>query len=222
MTNKYTQASKDLIIFLDRYMKLIDKHIIDIKNNINDTTGNLMSTLNEMDLAGEDRKKLANTVLTVKSKNKTDILKEKFQGDDDFFENTDISEIEKLEENIISNIKNDNDEGFKKIKFNKERFSKHMKNLDYLDEKIKNVMFTIMGALSNDDVISQRLIHILDAFKALQDGISKIIIKFDSNFNQKNINNFTSKSLDRMYSQYTMESEKKCFNSVIKNYNKSA
>jgi membrane-associated HD superfamily phosphohydrolase len=60
------------------------------------------------------------------------------------------------------------------------RFTKHMEAISNLDDKVRDILVVMMGALSVDDKVSQRLNHLnlcIDAFKVF---LSYILIDFEN------------------------------------------
>ena len=90
-------------------------------------------------------------------------------------------------------------------------FSKHMEALTTLDDEVKNMLMNMMGALSNDDVIGQRLEHIVQGVHALKAGLSYLLVDFSTRFNPGGVATFRNDLLDTTWKQYTMEEERDLF-----------
>ena len=88
------------------------------------------------------------------------------------------------------------------------RFSKHMEALSTLDGELQDFMMVIMGALSNEDVIAQRLEHVSRALKALKLGLSYVLVDIDNRFTFEGIQKLKRDLLSYTHRQYTTEDER--------------
>ena len=55
-----------------------------------------------------------------------------------------------------------------------------MAGLNNLDENVRGFLFAIMGGLSMDDVVRQRLEHVSTGLIALQKGVTEVISMYKS------------------------------------------
>jgi len=198
---KHSKAAKILVTFLGKYIGLLDKQIEEIRQNISDTTNTLMKNVCELDIIGEDGKKLANAMLIKRDPYQDN--SPQFQGDDRFFQNTFSEDLEESQQEKVSHFKTT------------ENFKNKMQELNSLDEKLKNIIFSLVGFLSNDDVVRQRLSHVSEAMILIQSGLSNVLLEFENKFNNHEIDNFIKTSFQLMYKQYTMEEEKDCFQEAL-------
>lgn len=91
------------------------------------------------------------------------------------------------------------------------KFSSEMNNLADLDESVKSLLFGMMGALSSEDVIAQRMDHVIMALKVLQTGLNYLLIDYSSRCNVDILRKVTSDIKSYTFRQYTTEEEKNEF-----------
>ena len=96
-------------------------------------------------------------------------------------------------------------------------FSDHMAELSRLDESVRAFLNAIMGGLSVDDVVRQRLEHVSTSLGAMNFGVRKVLIEFSSG--RKITDDFLEavqfEMMSKMFMAFTMEDEKKQFGKVF-------
>ena len=92
----------------------------------------------------------------------------------------------------------------------------HMKSLGNLDSNMHGFLMTMIGALSTDDVVGQRLTHIITAISSLKNGLSDVISDFDKKYKLESIKHISENLAKEAYNSYTMEIEKKVYLKVYK------
>ena len=92
-----------------------------------------------------------------------------------------------------------------------------MSGLSNLDESVRGFLFAIMGGLSMDDVVRQRLEHVSAALVAQQAGINQLIAKYNAGekVTEAFIEEIQLQMLKVMFKAYTMEDEKIVFKRVF-------
>ena len=88
------------------------------------------------------------------------------------------------------------------------RFRSDMKNVKNLDDDLQNFMMGMIGALSSEDVIAQRLDHVIMALKVLQTGLNYVLIDYENRCNQGELDKVITDIKNYTYRQYTTEEEK--------------
>lgn len=91
--------------------------------------------------------------------------------------------------------------------------------LHSLDSQLSTLVLSIVGALSSEDLIAQRLEHTILSLKSLQTGLSFLLIDYDERCRTDEIENITKSILTYTFRQYTAEEEKQRF---IEIFGKSA
>jgi hypothetical protein len=186
------KASAEMMTFLRDYSKLLDHHITTVRKILLTTVDEAMSGVAAINAAADRKLKMADEVL-VKDQSSA----------------------------FVSKSAKDLDITFKdpaeKIKHVNETLSAHMSGLSNLDESVRGFLFAIMGGLSMDDVVRQRMEHLTLSLDAMHDGVQKVIDQYGSSaaVSDDFINSVQHEMLVRMYRSYTMEDEKKVFSKVF-------
>lgn len=87
--------------------------------------------------------------------------------------------------------------------------------LKALDDKLSELAVNAMGALSSEDVMVQRIEHIILAARGLETTLSYLLIDFNKRNTPDRVSGFAEDLLDFTYRQYTSEDEKKEFLQVF-------
>jgi hypothetical protein len=87
--------------------------------------------------------------------------------------------------------------------------------LSLLDAKLNTSVMRIVGALSAEDLIAQRLEHTILSLKSLQTGLSFLLIDYEERCRADEIEKVTKSILTYTYRQYTTEEEKDRFNEIF-------
>jgi regulator of protease activity HflC (stomatin/prohibitin superfamily) len=91
-----------------------------------------------------------------------------------------------------------------------------MANLTDLDQSVQEVLTAIMGALSVDDVVRQRLEHVTTATHALDHSVSALLSEFaKGTFSPVVATTVRNDLAQKMYKSFTMEDEKQVFKSIL-------
>lgn len=192
---------KDLLLFVRNFARLMDQQLIDTRKIMEKTVEQMMSSVSAINDAADVQLKKADEVLVKDKEKQTFISKRAKEIDSNFADPAG------------------------RVKVLNEHISAHMATLGNLDDSVRSVLFSIMGALSMDDVIRQRLEHVTASMNAMEAGVGRVLTEFSAgrlaDTDAKIIN---SEMADKMYRSFTMEEEKTVFLSVlgdIKNYRKS-
>lgn len=95
------------------------------------------------------------------------------------------------------------------------KFSKQMEALSTLDVDLSNLIFKIIGSLSRDDVVVQKLIHIIDGINAINKHLGDILLNPEEKLNPTYVANTCAIILTRTYKSYSMEEEKNIFHNIF-------
>ena len=94
-------------------------------------------------------------------------------------------------------------------------FSKHMEAIATLDGEVRHVLFQVIGALSADDVMGQRLIHVISGLGIISRGTSEFMKGFPTLATRAGVGSFRDRILTEVYRGYTMEAEREIFHEVF-------
>jgi phage-related protein len=187
-----TQASAEMMRFIADFSKLLDQHIAMVRKILLGTVDQAMAGVMAINSATDFKMKKADEVL-----------------------------VQDKASAFVSKSAKDIDQSFKnpaeKVKHVHESLSNHMQSLSNLDDSVKNFVFSIMGNLSIDDVIRQRLEHVSTSLVALREGVQQILNEYStgSRVNESNIEKVQMEMMKRVFSCFTMEEEKQIFNKVF-------
>ena len=186
------KASADMMSFLGEFSRLLDEHIGTVRSLLLVTVDQAMSGVMQINAAADKKLKMADEVL-----------------------------VKDAASEFVSKSAKDLDSSFKdpaeKIKHVNESLSTHMEGLGNLDESVRGFLFSIMGGLSIDDVVRQRLEHVSASLQAMQTGVSAVIEKYRTGekVSEQFVDNIQVEMMRAMYKSYTMEDEKKIFAKVF-------
>lgn len=194
-------AVQELLIFVRDFAKLMDQSLIDTRKIMEKTVEQMMGSVSAINEAADLQLKKADEVLV------KDTANQKF--------------VSKSAKDLDSQYANP----AARVKLINEQISSQMASLSHLDDSVRSVLFSIMGALSSDDVIRQRLEHVTTSINAMENGIGSVVKGFGTKeLGEADVHKINSNMADTMYRSYTMEEEKSVFKSIlgdIKNFRKS-
>ena len=185
------QAIKELFQLIGDYSRLIDRQVQDARSILENTVEKMMSSVQEISNAADFKFMKAEEVL-VKSDSSEEFVSKSAK---------EVSQGFKSSANVVTiNAK----------------ISAQMAALTDLDQSVQKVLVSIMGALSVDDVVRQRLEHVTTSTHALDAGIRTLLEEYkrgtlDKDFAVKVCNSMAQ----QMYKSYTMEEEKAVFRGVL-------
>ena len=87
--------------------------------------------------------------------------------------------------------------------------------LESLDDQLRSMLVQMMGALSTDDVVGQRLEHVAQSIQAMKVGLTYMLLDFKGRFNSSGVQQFKTELMDITLKQYTTEEERDRFNEVF-------
>ena len=94
-------------------------------------------------------------------------------------------------------------------------FSKKVEALSTLERELQKIIYSLVGSLSYDDVIGQRLAHIIDAIDTLNKGISEYVKNPSGRNDSRAVTYLRNKILTETYLRYTTEEEKEVFHRIF-------
>jgi len=194
------QAIKDLLAFVGDFSRLIDRQISDARAVMVKTVDKMMADVNAINNAADHKIMKADEVLIKK-------------GASDFV-SVHVKDVDNRFVDPADRVKAIN-----------QKISEQMSALNHLDENVRSVLFSIMGTLSMDDVVRQRLEHITAAAGSVEECVRTVLGDFSKGTLTKQkaleVRNSLAK---KMYQSFTMEDEKAVFKTSlgdIKNYSQS-
>jgi hypothetical protein len=84
-----------------------------------------------------------------------------------------------------------------------------------MDDELNSRILQMMGDLSIEDVVGQRLEHVITSFTDLMTFTNEVVEHLSSNEDTSVLDQSIQEFLAKIYASYTMESEKRCFRTVF-------
>lgn len=204
-------ASRSLITFIRAYTDLMEKHLGAIRDTMRETVDGVMDGIQKISDTTSEKAKQANEVLVSTYTNPTDEAKETMDSVQ--------AEVNRILETAGANDQgspatneltlSENDPALSdKLRRSAGFFSKHMEALETLDGELQSVLLHMMGMLSRDDIVAQRIQHVAEALQALQMGLSYMLVDFESRCRGEDIDRFVRDLKTYMMRSYTSEEEK--------------
>lgn len=207
--------SEFLVTFLSKFTLLIERELLAIRQNVVSTVEAVMDGIEEISSTVGKNKQDAEEILEFTYLNpdpETEIL---------------IEDVQKLADELIEGVYREvgTPPGFPETvttsksevvvqnrlnRFNV-KLEESLGRLKGLDSRVSSSVMGIVGALSSEDLIAQRLEHTILSLKSLQTGLSFLLIDYDQNCNSAEVERVTKSILTYTYRQYTTEEEKDCF-----------
>jgi hypothetical protein len=184
-------APAEMMAFLSDFSRLVDLHVTTVREILLATVDKAMVSVSEINAATDFKLKKAAEVLV------------------------------KDASGFVSKSAKDLDATFadptSKVRHVNEGLSSHMAGLSTLDDSVRNCLFAIMGGLSIDDVVRQRLEHISKAMVSMQEGIAAMLAIHSNGavVTEAQFKIIQQDMLVTMYKAFTMEEEKKIFEKVF-------
>ncbi|MCX6128394.1 MAG: hypothetical protein NTX25_04930 [Proteobacteria bacterium] len=211
-------ASAYLVDFLARFTLLLEGQLLNIQETMVNTVETVMKEVTGISEITEDRGHHAEKVLDnlyINPDIETQILIQDVQKVvDDIFEETLQLELEGKQQTkgpvtepelLVRN----------RIKRLTGKFGGEMGALTDLDEELRKTVFGIIGALSSEDVIAQKIDHVIMSLKILQTGLNYVLIDYNERCTTAVMAKVTVDIKTLTFRQYTAEDEKQRFHSVF-------
>jgi hypothetical protein len=212
-------AGKILIEFIQSYCQVLEGQLAAVSSQINDTVAQLLKDVEEISANTANEKQFAEKVLdqtylapdadtqqfVYSAQAEVDSILEELSGGatDKISTNATQPPAFKQEKTIPGNGDS--------VSRLAGQFSKHMEVLSTMDSAMQNILFEIVGVLSRDDVICQRLLHVTDVTRATCVALSYVMTDMSGRFDLHNILKLRDDLLSYAWRRYTMESEKEVF-----------
>lgn len=183
----------DMLRFMSDFSRLMDNHIQTVRLTVRSTVEDVMKGVVAINVAADE------TFL----KSKQFLALDSASAD---FTPKSITEIDPSFKDPVSQMRLIN-----------ETLADHMARVSALEERLRASLYAIIGSLSVDDVVRQRLENVSKAMFAMRQGVERVLLRY-SEGNQISDEFFESVQDDMlrmMYDAFIMEDEKAVFASVF-------
>lgn len=207
-----------LISFLSSYTELVEKELQSIREHVVNTVEAVMNGVEGISEKTEQKRREVEQTLEstyLQPDAETEILMQDMQQiADDVFEKV-SAEVESG--GTAEAVSSSASEVVLRNRIN--RFSSKLAasqgRLSQVDDEVTNMVFGIIGSLSSEDVIVQRLEHVVLSLKSLQTGLSYILIDYEQRCKVEELSRVIKDIKTFTFRQFTTEDEKELFHSVF-------
>lgn len=201
-------TSRELVVFLNKYSEVVERQLEGVRAMIEQAVVSVMQGVQEISTATSSEANQADQILEKAYLSPDQQSKELFDSiqnsvDQVFNEAKGLAATDASQ--LSSSLVDD------RLRRFGGQFSKHMEALSTLDKDLSNLLLNMMGALSNDDVIRQKLEHLLACVHALQVGLSYVLLDFGQRISLKEVQALKADLLTYTYQLYSSEEEKELF-----------
>lgn len=208
-------SSREFVLFINKFTEVIELQLAGVRSMIEQSVDHVMKGINDISTEIGERAQVADRALEqtyYDPDHKTQELVTSIQDSvDAVIENARAH----LHEDSVDELAPSSSLLDNKLRRFGGQFSKYMEALSNIDKEAGMILYSMISALSNDDVIRQRLEHILMSVHGLQIGLSYVLIDFNSRFNLKEVDLLKKDLLAYTYKLYTSESEKEAFRDIF-------
>jgi len=203
-------ATRDLILFVRNYTDMLEKQLLESRSLMQEAVDGVMQSIQAISDKTATKKKQANQVIVNTYTNPDAETRATMDSVQD--------EVNKVLEEamsggapaaVSSTAKRDSDDLRNKLRRSAGIFSKHMEALETLDTELQDVLLHMMGMLSRDDVIAQRIEHVTGAMQAMQMSLSYMLVDFETRCSKDGVERFAKDLKQFVLRSYTMEEERR-------------
>lgn len=192
------QTKVEFMEFLSSYSKLLSAQLIDLHREMETAVLDVMNQVESISKFSESQALIANQVLTSTN------------GE---IKNVDVREMIRAELSQVDG-KKVQDHLSQSLVSAGNRLKGEMALLDHVETNIKDSIFKIMGHMSNDDVVRQRLEHIGQALEAMQSTISELYSQ-GSELTTESVVEANKRLSEKVLKSFTMEEERVQFKKIF-------
>ena len=209
-------ASFKMVQNLRGYTEVISKQISEVQVQLETASSSVMTSLLELSASTGEKKAEAERVLEqtyfAPDAGTTAMVDSVQKSTDDIFEMAQQQMATGKAVNELSQQTGDRDA---EIRRTSGLFSKHMESLSTLDDSLKDVILNMVGSMSTNDVIKQKLDHVTMMLNAYLVGLSNVIVDLDSRLTPQLVADFKEQLLEYCYRTYSSEGEKDIFKQIF-------
>ncbi len=209
------EVGSEIVEFYRDFVRLIEMQLIAVRSQVDDTVQTLMKSI---DKVNKETTKVSNQA----EKSLTD----KFTNPDPE-DATIIQRIQKEVSRVFDEATGQTSEGatdkesgeyLRLLKMVDRNFSGDMKNLNHVDGVLQNALMTMMGTLSMEDVIAQRVDHVENSINVVHGQLKEMVKELGMNKSKRlDVDAYSKSALRRTFEVYTTEDEKEIFRAVFGN-----
>lgn len=192
-------ASRQLLHFLQQFSDLQEKHLVGVHDTMRETVDGIMDNIQKISERTKSKSDAAHAAL-MKTYTQPDI-------DTQIVIKDTQHEIDRIVEGGHDQ-KSDLDSHRHKLLQSTGHFSKQIEQMASLDSDVQEVLLAMMGQLSRDDVIKQRIEHVIMCLRTLQTDLTYLLQDFENRCSEAEINHFIQNMKSYALRIYTMQEER--------------
>ncbi len=208
MSQKPTEAgSQELVSFLGQYGLLLEKQLEEVKTTLSKSFNHVMTGVNSLSQATAAKKKEAESAIEsvyVNPDQETAKLVGEVQSSVDS-----IFETAKSSQSPQQKTENGSGELSSTMSRLQAKFSDKIQGVTKFEQDLHSLLYEMVGSLSADDVVAQRISHVSACLRAMQLGLANIMVDYPHRCSQEDIQKFASDLLRFTTGVYTMSAERK-------------
>ena len=216
-TRDAMSASLLVVYFLQKYTETLAKQIEAVQQQMDSSVTSVMTALQELSASTEDKKREAERVLEetylAPSASTAAMVSSMQQSTDDIFEQAMQSLA--TSPNVDPQSSGTTTDKGAEIRRMGGLFSKHMESMSLIDDSVKEIVLGMVGSMSNNDVIKQRLDHSTVSLRALHFGLANILVDLDGRLKADVIREFKENLLEYTFKSFTTEGERNAFKTIF-------
>ncbi len=199
-------ASKILVDFVRDFSLLTEQQILSVRKMMEQTVTEVMEHVTSMTAQAASRQDKANELLVLDG------------TQNGAFVSSNRVVVENKEQELLRSAQN---EETRKTYLESQLmrsggvFTKHLEALSRLNVDLQTLVIRVMGAVSIDDVIAQRLSHVISSIQELQDELVPLISHHKDYTTPDAVKLFRNRVLTKVYLSYTSEDEKEVFHKIF-------
>jgi hypothetical protein len=202
----------DLIAFISRYSALLEKQLVTVRQTMESTVDEIMTNVN----------KINDTLETKKNEAEKMLEKTYFQPD---------QATKNLVDNVQNMVSDIFDEAQKKLaatgtvsasgvapKESQQQLEMDLsvvaklmskdKSMEAVDNSLQEIIMNMIGALSSEDVIAQRMDHVILSLQGLHISLGYVLLDYQNRSRRERVGAIIQDLKEFTFRQYTMEEEK--------------
>jgi CII-binding regulator of phage lambda lysogenization HflD len=193
------KVKNDLLKFITNYTTLLSKQLIEVHKEMEGAVESIMEGINNISNEADQQTKNADTVLVGNEST------EKVDGKE--LSEAEKNKIKELSQNVSIN-KNVVEAG--------NQLKKYMDGLHDLDSTVQQAIFSMMGKMSTDDVVRQKVEHIAYECGELAKTLTDIYSDVETKLVPEKVVSIEDELLKKIQDSFTMETEKEMYSKVFK------
>ena len=204
-------ATRSLVTFIRNFTDVLEQNLQAIHVTMREAVEGVMQGISEISDKTAEKKRAANEVLVSTYTNPDAETKASMDSVQDEVERVMAMAAAGNYADAAAPAAKEDDELRMKLRRSAGLFSKHMEALETLDGDLSGLLLEMMGKLSSDDVVSQRIQHVMQSLNALQTSLTYILTDFETRCRDGEVERFITDLKSFALRSYTMEEEKELF-----------